>query len=323
MIDSQSQKISNMNYIVFNRLSLNTLLYACCPLIFSILKNLTLFDIIIKIRLWPINFSGWMPFVYSRQINCTCIYGKQYIAFYRGLSRARLPISWQQYKIIKVRKAITKLQLMCRPWSCCMSITITKIWTNKSVLFAILFSIISLNLKTLMQRLNIPSVCWASIIFCYNKLKNKNFCGNTARSAPPATIFAVVWAPHAHFHFICGLMLPGDRQLAAVQVTNWNNKNNNSGSNNNINNNNNNNNNSAQHFLALNTTQKSAKMNVYLYVQMKIFIYARGRKNGEKQLKKLNWKQPNENWGSQCKFRVIWRSWLTVLSTMVGNGERP
>lgn len=29
-------------------------------------------------------------------------------------------------------------------------------------------------------------------------------------------------------------------------------------------------------------------MNVYLYVQMKIFIYARGRKNGEKQLKKLN-----------------------------------
>lgn len=144
-----------------------------------------------------------------------------------------------------------------------------------------------------MQRLNIPSVCWASIIFCYNKLKNKNFSGNTARSAPPATIFAVVWAPHAHFHFICGLMLPGDRQLAAVQVTNWNNKNNNSGSNNNINNNNNNNNNSAQHFLALNTTQKSAKMNVYLYVQMKIFIYARGK------TAKNSWKNWTEN--SQMK----------------------
>lgn len=116
MIDSQSQKISNMKYIVFYSLSLKILWYACCKLISSILKNLTLFDIIIKIRLWSINFSGWMPFVYSRQINCTCRYVKQYTSVYSGLSRARLPISWQQHKIIKVQKAITKLQLMCRPW---------------------------------------------------------------------------------------------------------------------------------------------------------------------------------------------------------------
>lgn len=185
-----------------------------------------------------------------------------------------------------------------------------------------------------MERLNKLSAGGASTMFFYNKLKNKNFCCSsppryTFPSLSPVMIFAVVWAPHAHFHFICGLMLPRDRQLAEVQVTNWNNKNNNSSSSN-INNNDNNNNNSAQHFLALNTTQKSAKMNVYLYVQMKIFIYARGRKNGEKQLKKLNWKQPNEKCGSggrshasQRKFRVIWRSWLTVLSTLDAKGKRP
>lgn len=185
-----------------------------------------------------------------------------------------------------------------------------------------------------MERLNKLSAGWASTMFCYNKLKNKNFCGSppprySFPSLSPVMIFAVVWAPHAHFHFICGLMLPRDRQLAEVQVTNWNNKNNNSSSNN-INNNDNNNNNSAQYFLALNTTQKSAKMNVYLYVQMKIFIYARGRKNGEKQLKKLNWKQPNEKCGgggrshaNQREFRVIWRSWLTVLTTLDTKGKRP
>lgn len=184
-----------------------------------------------------------------------------------------------------------------------------------------------------MERLNILSAGWASTMFCYNKLKNKTFVARHSplhcSLIPPVMIFAVVWAPHAHFHFICGLMLPRDRQLAEVQVTNWNNKNNNSSSNN-IHNNDNNNNHSAQQFLALNTTQKSAKMNVYLYVQMKIFIYARGRKNGEKQLKKLNWKQPTENCRgggrsdtSQRKFRVIWRSWLTVLTTLVSKGKRP
>lgn len=141
------KKIRNMNYNVFYNLSLNTLLYACCKIISSILKNVTHLDIIIKIRLWPINFSGWMHFVYSRQINCTCRYGNQYTEVYRGLSRARLPISWQQYKIIKVQKAITKQRLMCRPWWVQWSLvhehyqSTPEIWTDKSVLFAILFPI--------------------------------------------------------------------------------------------------------------------------------------------------------------------------------------
>lgn len=172
----------------------------------------------------------------------------------------------------------------------------------------------------------------ASIIFCYNKLKNKKLLWlDTSLSLfPPGAIFAVVWAPHAHFHFICGLMLPGDRQLAAVQVTNWNNNNNNSsrGSRGSNNNNNNSGQTTASTFWpSTHNTKKRKNERLSLCSNENFYLCTRPekrRKTAENKKKtELNWKHPNENCeqgarADSAKFRVIWRSWLTVLPTTAG-----